>query len=459
MAPRLALALSFVAAAAGVATANGRPPSTTAITFRDGNDADVIAGLTFGEIASHDGGKTWGWLCEDAFGTNAIGTYDPRRVYTPTGALFTTTLNGLTSSRDACTYALLAGGPGFVSTLALGPAPDHAIYYAAAQPADAAHGIAADFQIYKSVDDGKTFPQHTNPTAAGGVSWWQSIKAAPSDPQRVYLTGYVLGAGNSKQLLLYRSDNGGTTWTSLPVTDFVVQPGISSDLEIAAIAPDDADVVYMRVTLDNPTVQGDAIYRSANKGASWTKLRAKDGPIGAFVVRAAKEAGKRVLVLGTQAVGAEISRDDGVTWTALPSPPHMTCLVENKAGELWACTQNYGATGISSDNAGIMKSTDAMSWTKVVRYQELTEVASCAAGTVAHDRCGALWCSVCAQLGCTPASAYGCPSLVDDTPVTPPGKGGCCDAGAGPGGSLALTAVVVGLARRRRPRARGAASR
>src|SRR4051794_21859487 len=102
----LCVALAAAAIALGApprAEANGRLPATSTITFRQGHETDIAVGLTFGLLVSHDGGKTWGWMCEAAVGYG--GTYDPVYVYSPSGALFATTFNGLSVMRDSCTFA------------------------------------------------------------------------------------------------------------------------------------------------------------------------------------------------------------------------------------------------------------------------------------------------------------------------------------------------------------------
>jgi len=443
---RLALACLILTAMLGRASANGRPPGTSSITFRQGQETDVAVGLTFGFLISHDAGKTWSWMCEDAVGYK--GMYDPRFAFSQTGAVFATTFTGLKVVRDSCTFGATPAGTAFASADALGP--DHAFYYAAAQAADAANKIPADFNIYRSTDDGLTFPTKAAPAAA--VNWWQSLQVAPSNAQRLYLSGYAFmpgpgGVGTVKQQLLFRSDNGGTSWTPLPIDTAVVTFAPNSVIDIVGIGGiDNPDVVYMRVELyDNTT--SDAIWRSLDAGLTWKPIRSKSASIGAFAVRAAVNTqGKHDLIVGTQALGAEISHDDGITWAPLAGAPHMSCLVENAAGELWACTQNYGFSSVPSDNAGIMKTTDLVTWTKVLRYQDLKEVVACAPGTIQRDTCAAMWCSVCQQLGCAPSASYGCP-VAAETPVTmtPRGSsGGCCETGIGSGGSMAV-GLVVGM--------------
>src|SRR5262245_53416279 len=81
---RFALAATLIGALASPAGANGRAPATSTIHFRQGNDQDVIAGMTFGAVLSHDGGATWQWMCEAAVGYG--GMYDPSYQYTASGA-------------------------------------------------------------------------------------------------------------------------------------------------------------------------------------------------------------------------------------------------------------------------------------------------------------------------------------------------------------------------------------
>jgi uncharacterized protein (TIGR03382 family) len=442
----LALVWLVLAAVPERASANGRPPGTATIHFRQDQETDIAVGLTFGLVYSHDGGKTWAWVCEDAIGYQ--GMYDPRYAYTTTGALFATTFDGLKVERDRCTFGALPSGKTFVSTNTLGP--DRALYVAAAQAADPGNGIAADFAIYKSIDDGATFTRSMPPTT---VSWWESIRVAPSNPMRVYLSGYryVPGPGTDivKQQLLFRSDDGARNWTPLPVTDFLTAP--SSAIELIGITSDDPDHLYARVKLDDNMIS-DSIYRSFDRGATWQKIRSKPTSIGAFVVRARRNAQNNYdLILGTQALGAEISHDAGETWEPLVGAPHMNCLVENTARELWACTQNYGFTAVPTDDAGVMKTTDLVTWTKVLRYQDLSEVVACAAGTIQNDACAPQWCAVCQQLGCTPAASYGCPTSMEAPVVAP---AGCCDTGSGSTGGLGLGVAVLGLVLRRRRRRR-----
>src|SRR5256885_15984698 len=112
---------------AGRAEANGRPPATSTLHWQQGHDQNIVAGLTFGQVISHDNGLTWHWMCEAAIGYGGI--YDPSYAYTSTGAIFATTFSGLVVNRDGCTFTATPPGSLFMGTIALGP--DAAFYYAA----------------------------------------------------------------------------------------------------------------------------------------------------------------------------------------------------------------------------------------------------------------------------------------------------------------------------------------
>lgn len=456
----LAAGLGAMPGATRAARANGRLPATISIHFRQGHETDIVAGVTFGLVISHDGGATWQWMCDEAIGI-AAGAYDPVYGFTAAGSLFATTVAGLVVMRDGCTFGPAASGRTFVSTTGLGP--DGAFFYGAAQTAGTS--IPADFDIYRSLDDGVTFPVHSRPDPATDTNvWWESITVAPSDKNVVYLTGYryiPVSPGSTDTVrdhLLYRSPDGGATWAAQPpptLTGLTLSQ--NSLIHVVAIASDDPKRVYARVSyIDQMTTDG--LYVSTDAGVSWKPIHTRPDRFTSFVRRTPLHEGHHDLLTATAKFGTEISHDDGMTWAPLAGAPHINCLAENSAGELWACTQNYGVGQAQTDDAGIMKTTDLVAWTKVLRYQDLVgPVAGCGADTLEQKTCNQApkWCGACAQLGCTPSSSYVCPVAASEVPVNPPGtKRGCCDTGGGPGGPLALALSVATLLWRPRRRLR-----
>lgn len=441
------LALSCAAlllAAARPAAANGRPPATRDIHFRQGHPEDIAVGLTFGLLRSHDGGKTWrDWVCEKV--VHYGGQYDPTYAYSASGALFATSFDGLLVSRGGCTFEPTALGKLFVSTLEL--ASDGTLYVAVSDPLEA--------KIHKSTDDGATLPAASDPGLPG--DWWQSLASAPSRPGRLYLAGYrIPGAGLPRVNLLFRSDDGAATFAPLPVGGFVVSS--LSILSIAAVSPTNPDLVFLRVSYQNGVI-GDAIYRSADAGASWSKVLEVGDAIGGFVVRQ-----DGTVLAGTRTAGTFVSHDQGQTFAPVTPSLQVECLVETPdGGQVWACAQNY-----APDNMGIAASPDGVAWTKVLRYQEIQGPQACAAGTDQKDFCEAMiWCGLAAQLGVT-ATPVACamPSegpaveAMPDSGAKPPTKPGCCDAGpATPGGALLAAGSGLALLRPRRGWPRRAARR
>jgi MYXO-CTERM domain-containing protein len=450
---RFVVGLSLVAASVAPAFANGRPAGTSTINFKQGDEQKIAAGMTFGMVESDDGGDTWHWMCESAIRYG--GMYDPDYAYTSTGSLFATTFDGALVRRDECNFDPSSFGMGvFVSTLAQGP--DGALYFGLAQPANPTTSDPGDAKIYKSSDNGMSFPISAS---IGQVNdWWSSIEVAPSNPQRVYVTGYRL-VGSGRTFLLFRSDNGGESYTPMGMTGLT--PTDNSTIDVVGISKTNPDLVFARVSFLLDGAVSDGIFRSTNGGQTWEKIVEKDAEI-AFAIRANGD-----FVIGTKSYGVSVARNPGtgaVTWEDLAGSPHANCLVENSAGELWACTQNFGSPGTLSDDAGIMKTTDLVTWTTVLRYQDIVGPLPCATGTLQQDTCVlpdpqtniSQWCTIRQMYGID-ADPTCCPAVVDGelkACLDPGNKPGCCDnnAAGAPGGLL--SGLVLGgiLLRRRRKR-------
>ncbi len=453
------LAIAVVLAATGLAHGNGRPAATSTINFRQGHEQDIAAGMTFGMVISHDNGVTWRWMCEKAILYG--GLYDPDYVYNPTGALFATTFDGSLVMRDGCTFQPTQFAKKFFSTITQGP--NGALYMAAADVADNM-GNPGDAKVYKSTDNGMTFP--VSATAGMVNDWYNSIEVAPSDPTRVYLSGYRLTAG-LRSFQIYKSTNAGATFT--PVTSTTFTTSENSSIDIVGIKDGAPDTLFVRVSMTTGE-PGDAIWRSDNAGGTWTKIFEQLDEI-AFVVRKNGD-----LVAGTRTKGTFVARGPtNATFEAVAGAPHINCLAENAAGELWACTKNYTMTGMPGDGAGIMKTTNLTSWTKVLQFAEIVGPVECAAGTRQHDQCiyecpdttyntdpgtcpnvtPASWCVLKNQLMIT-SSEIECGSVADNTITEPKPPKGCCETGDSGGTTALVISLAVGtvILRTRRRRTR-----
>jgi hypothetical protein len=442
--------------------------------------------MTFGLVISHDGGATWQWMCEAAVGYG--GLYDPFYSYTESSKIFATTFAGLKVMSDGCTFAATPPGMTFISDDDL--SPDHSIYLAAADTSDS--------KIYKSTDDGVSFPTSASPGKPS--DWWQSLVVAPGNVNDVFIAGYRyvnrcavhsarplqecavatqaqdcnegrIDPGprlpedsciNVKELLVFKSIDGGTSFQPLPGNQGIdgvttMQAGIqtskNSTMDLVGVSSD-GSTLYARISFETANLLSDGLYKlDTTSGTSWTRILGLADSM-SVVVRSNGD-----LVVMTKSLGGQVSSNGGTTWTPLANPPHVNCLVENPVDHtLWACTQNYGSPNAPADNFGIMKTTDLATWTGVLAFQAIQKPVSCAAGTPEHDMCEAqTWCSLKQQLGIT-STAIDCPLLVD-APAADSGSvtvkkppSGCCDTGGGAAPTALVSALGITLISRRRRR-------
>ena len=441
--PALLLAASL---ASSPAWANGRPPSSVSVATRPGG-REVLVATTFGVLLSKDNGCSFHWLCEQSIGFG--GTFDPKYAIGGDGTLYATTFEGLRVSRDGgCTFSTATEGtpatdPGALDGIwvdAIDLAPGGDVWIATAES-----GRYND--VYRSRDAGRTFRPMGLHSAA---IWWKSIKVAPSSPSRIYATGYQVAgtAPDGGQLPptahLRRSDDGGQTWTAMPLHTVAV--AVTPIVHVLAVDPSHADTLYLRSAAAAPPA-GDRLYRSTDGGASFTEVLVTPERIAGVVVRQ-----DHVLVAAGTA-GVHESRDGGASFTAIAGAPHLACLHERGDGELLGCGTNW-----DPDFFAVGRSSDGHDWQKVFRFGEMSGPLACPAGTVQHETCEvSLWPSLREQFG---ASGATCVSEPADAPAPPVrARAGCCDtsSGGGPLGAGALTALAL-LARGLRRRKAGVAA-
>ncbi len=124
---------------------------------------------------------------------------------------------------------------------------------------------AVDGGVWKTDDDGRTWMPifDSQPTQSIGA-----IAVAPSDPKIIYVASGEglhrpdLSVGNG----VYRSNDGGHTWVHLSLNDSQQIPSIAVD-------PHDANRVYAAVLGHpyGPSAQR-GLYRSVDGGATWSKV-------------------------------------------------------------------------------------------------------------------------------------------------------------------------------------------
>ncbi|HEY2514987.1 MAG TPA: hypothetical protein VGI39_29180, partial [Polyangiaceae bacterium] len=95
-------ALAFgLALIPGLASANGRFPKAQTLALPPGGDGrTVYLRATFGVLVSHDGGRSWQWLCEQALGFSS--TWDPPIAVTRDGRLWVALMDGARAATTGC---------------------------------------------------------------------------------------------------------------------------------------------------------------------------------------------------------------------------------------------------------------------------------------------------------------------------------------------------------------------
>jgi hypothetical protein len=432
------------------AEANGRAPLTNGIAFKPGDDQSIYLATTFGLLISHDDGCTFRWVCEQNIGYG--GQWDPKYAVASDGTIFATTFEGLRVSRDGgCSFTtataeLAASDPNriadiWIDALDIGPTGD--VWVGTAET-----GHTND--IFVSHDNGQTF------LSRGLLStevWYKSVKAAPSNGQRVYSTGYKVAG--TPTAYFYTSNDGGTQWTPSPLTD--VMYAATPVLLVKAIDPTNPDIVFMTSLGANPP-SGDRLYRSTDGGTTWSEVLATTATIHDVVIQGqnitiATQVQSTMALMGGPAYQ---STNGGTSFTQMGGAPQLACVNARPDGTLLGCGANW-----DPDFKAVARSTDnGASWTKVWRFVEIAGAVQCPVGTVEHDTCDVtLWdCPTCMtdlkrQFGAKgPACGSSATDVSGDTTTKKPG--GCCDAGSS-GGAAAMWSIVLGLllCKRRRRRA------
>lgn len=385
----------------------------------------LVLATTYGLVLSDDGGVTWRWVCESAFGV--AGSWAPEYEVTASGAITATTMTGLQVSQDGCVWTAAAGPAGAGETAA-------ATAYVAGTLWLASVGQGA--VIRRSDDDGRSW---TAAAPLPGVLWIESIAVAPSDAQRVYVSGddYPDAARVPR---VWRSSDRGASWQPLDTSGFTTTA--TSSFDVLAIDPADPDRLFVKVSRTGAILE-ERLYRSIDGGATFTEVLVVNDLVTGVVVR-----DDGTVVAATPASGLFRSTDGGATFAPIAGVSlKATCLAEVD-GALHVCADNF-----NPDFMGLGRSTDGVAWTPIMTMTALAGPLDCPAGTLQHDDCRTnAWCFFKTTYGI--ASQEVACATDQDAGVTPPRDPPPCGCGTGrPGASTALglgLTATLWLRRRRR---------
>jgi photosystem II stability/assembly factor-like uncharacterized protein len=204
-----------------------------------------------------------------------------------------------------------------IGALAVAPS-DPKVIYAGTGESDIRSNLSSGDGVYKSTDGGQTW---TNI----GLRDSRQISRIVVDPQNkdtVYVGAFGHAYGPSNERGLYKSTDGGASWTK------VLDQGPDIGVADLAIASEDSKLLFATTwrshrppwstyaPLDGP---GGGLFRSQDSGQSWSRLTGNGLPEGDWgrAAVAVSSSGKRVyaLVSASRKPGLYRSDDGGNTWT------------------------------------------------------------------------------------------------------------------------------------------------
>ncbi len=240
----------------------------------------AAAGPGGGILRSADGGQSWTLLGNSVFDQVAFGSLvvDPNNsnnvfvtvLYGPnsnSGGVYKSTNGGLTWTNTTASIHT-----GWASDIAMDPTNSSILYAGLTQDSNPAHN-----GLYKTTNGGTTWTQLSGGMLTGAaVGYSIRVVVAPTSAMTLYATAFDTTLGNAPSGLphRFRSNDGGSTWTSLP----------------SLPAPDADEARYWHIMLtvsqsDSQTVyvNGDhTVYVSTNGGSTWTLINDFEDPVGGY---------------------------------------------------------------------------------------------------------------------------------------------------------------------------------
>lgn len=171
-----------------------------------------------------------------------------------------------------------------------------------------------DRGLYLTKDKGKTWEKTLGDDEWIGVT---DIVIDPRNPDRLYAATWqrhrnvAAYMGSGPGTAIYQSSDGGLTWNKLSKG----LPSKNMGKIGLAISPQQPDVIYAAIELDRRT---GAVYRSENRGASWTKMSdAVSGATGPHYYQELYASPHQFDKIYLMDVRVQVSEDGGKTFTRL----------------------------------------------------------------------------------------------------------------------------------------------
>ncbi len=236
--------------------------------------------------------------------------------------------------------------------------------------------------IYKSTDFGETWTLLSSTSGGSASSFGDVMKLAADPSGNIYAAtkDYKVGYGVYSYSLsggLYKSTNGGTSWTAINSAAFATNYFNPTD-----VLPVSSSTILFAVNANGSTLGG--IYRTTNGGSAWSLISSGLPSSGYARIAFAQDPGAANTVLAVfestdESTGGDAglkgiykSTDAGATWTQLTSPPKIT----STGGRSYLSNQGwydnviaidpYNSSNICIGGVDMMKSTNGgTSWSQL----------------------------------------------------------------------------------------------
>lgn len=446
----LALLLSLIPA---VAMGHGRFPEAGRVAFHPTDTNVILVRATFGFLATDDDGATWRWICPTV--TGARWTEDPAITIASDGSFIIGAFDGLARGvSGGCDWDFPSTDLVDEVVIDVDRTGDASTLYALTSSGGRDNGV------FSSGDGGATW---TATNAAIDPILFETLRVAPSDASRIYLTGaYPPTAETLRRPFVYASDDSGVTFTSVPFTDF--RDG-DRNVYLLGVDPTNAQRMFIRVRAD----ADDRVYESVDAGMTFIE-RLSLPSVDAF---AWSDDGATIWIGGRADTGLHRSIDGGTSFTLLRDDIAVGCLGV-RGDELFVCADNY------VDGYGLGRSSDGgMTFDPLLVFDDIPGIVQCTPGADTIAVCEPELADLAFDLGWVDAGPppdagdtgpadtgpgdSGADSAMDagvdssaDTSTTPPGGGdgcGCATAEASTGaGGWPLPVMILMLGRRWRRR-------
>ncbi|MBM4374832.1 MAG: hypothetical protein FJ095_07090 [Deltaproteobacteria bacterium] len=429
------------------AHAHGRFPASNAVRFDRAAPDHAVVRTTFGlydtpELEAGPGGG-WRWLCSSAIGYDA-NKEDPALTLVE-GHLVVGTFGGLVvASEDRCGYDLVpATKDHYIVELAALPTRD------APAPGSPVLALASN-GVGEDVFDVRLFESRD-----GAASWKDlaaslpkdflalSVVAAPSASDAlewgtIFLSGRDGTLDGGYHGVLFRSDDGGTSWQRLELDGV---DGLATLPYLQGVLPTEPPTVFVSAVLDAPPIREQRNLVSRDGGASFTTYAEAKELLPGFSL---SPDGTRVAFGGEKAglLVAPVAALEDAAQSKKLQKTRVACLS-------WQEDALYVCGNAFVDGFSVGRSTDdGATFAPVTFLTSACGPKSCDAASDVGGTCGPLWTIEAKELVAP---------LTCDPPPEPPDESGCAvvprDAervDPAPLGLVGLAVASIAARRRRR---------